>query len=156
MFLGGLGFGACPRCWRRAPAAYARLRGLNRSTVSRQIRDGKIQAPGGMIDPAAADRARAENLDGIRHAQATARKVERAAKAATTPNELIRSVAAKCWKTPEEKPAPPVHRPAVASGTEAHAAVVAVLRRIVAPTEVLRFAAVALRLGCSASQAYSL
>lgn len=45
------------------PAAYARLRGLNRSTVSRQIRDGVIPTTGGMIGPEAADRARDSNLN---------------------------------------------------------------------------------------------
>jgi phage terminase Nu1 subunit (DNA packaging protein) len=45
-------------------AAYAKLRGLNRSTVSRQIRSGAIPTSGGgLIDPVAADAARERNLD---------------------------------------------------------------------------------------------
>ncbi len=45
------------------PAAYARLCGLNRSTISRQIRDGKIPDHDGLIDVAEADVARERNLD---------------------------------------------------------------------------------------------
>ena len=48
------------------PAEYARLRGLNRSTVSRQIKTGAIPTTRGKIDPKKADRARAENLDPTR------------------------------------------------------------------------------------------
>jgi hypothetical protein len=44
------------------PAEYARLRGLNRSTVSRQIRDGKIPIHDGLVDPREADLARSRNL----------------------------------------------------------------------------------------------
>ena len=42
---------------------YARRRGLNKSTISRQVRDGLIPTHSGLINPAEADRARAENLD---------------------------------------------------------------------------------------------
>jgi hypothetical protein len=44
------------------PAAYARMRKLNRSTVSRQIRDGVIPTIDGLVDPLQADRARDQNL----------------------------------------------------------------------------------------------
>lgn len=53
------------------PAVYARLRGLNRSTVSRQIRDGKIPIHNGMVDPAEADLARENNLDAGRRRKTT-------------------------------------------------------------------------------------
>ncbi len=45
------------------PAAYARSRGLNRSTVSRQIKSGVITLVDGLVDPEAADRDRATKLD---------------------------------------------------------------------------------------------
>jgi hypothetical protein len=45
------------------PAAYARLRKLNRSTISRQIREGKIPTHDGLIDPDEADQAREQNLN---------------------------------------------------------------------------------------------
>lgn len=48
------------------PATYAKLRGLNRSTISRQVAQGKIPVHGGLIDPAEADRARHNNLDLLR------------------------------------------------------------------------------------------
>jgi len=51
---------------RITPAAYARLRGLNRSTISRQIQSGVIKTIGGMIDVDQADRDRRNNLDGRR------------------------------------------------------------------------------------------
>jgi hypothetical protein len=44
-------------------AEYARRKDLSRSTVCRQIRDGKIPSHGGLIDPLEADQARANNLD---------------------------------------------------------------------------------------------
>jgi hypothetical protein len=44
------------------PAQYARLRNLNRSTISRQIQDGKIPAHGGLLDPQEADEARRQNV----------------------------------------------------------------------------------------------
>lgn len=56
------------------PAEYARLRGLNRSTISRQIQDGKIPTVDGMVDPRQADRARERNLNQVRRQQAERRK----------------------------------------------------------------------------------
>jgi len=44
------------------PAAYAKSRGLARSTVSRQIAAGKIPMHGKLLDPAEADSGRDENL----------------------------------------------------------------------------------------------
>jgi hypothetical protein len=44
------------------PAAYAESRGLNRSTICRQIRAGKIPTHNGFVKPSEADRARRENL----------------------------------------------------------------------------------------------
>lgn len=45
------------------PAEYARLRGLNRSTISKQIAAGVIPAHEGLVDPVEADRARDRNLN---------------------------------------------------------------------------------------------
>jgi hypothetical protein len=45
------------------PAAYARLRGLNRSTISRQIRTGSIPTHDGLVNPGEADHSRENNLD---------------------------------------------------------------------------------------------
>lgn len=45
-----------------SPAEYARRRGLNRSTISRQIARGIIPAHKGLVDPKEADRARQKNL----------------------------------------------------------------------------------------------
>jgi hypothetical protein len=59
------------------PVEYAKLRGLNRSTISRQIRDGKIPVHGGKIDVSEADKARRENLDSGRSAEAGRRKIQR-------------------------------------------------------------------------------
>jgi len=44
------------------PAAYAKSRGLARSTVSRQIAAGKIPTHGKLLDPVEADTGRDENL----------------------------------------------------------------------------------------------
>jgi hypothetical protein len=44
-------------------AGYARLRDLNRSTISRQIARGIIPAHGGKVDPEEADQARRDNLN---------------------------------------------------------------------------------------------
>lgn len=57
-------------------AQYAEMRGLNRSTISRQIRDGSIPTVGGKVDPRAADQARKDNLDSTRVEQAQHRKAE--------------------------------------------------------------------------------
>ena len=56
------------------PAEYARLRGLNRSTISRQVAEGKIPTVDGLIDPAAADQGRERNLHQGRRAQQAERK----------------------------------------------------------------------------------
>ncbi|MGB7762855.1 MAG: hypothetical protein WBL61_23680 [Bryobacteraceae bacterium] len=55
-------------------AAYAKLRGLNRSTIARQIRSGLIPTCDGLVDPVAADAARERNLDPDKVAQAEHRK----------------------------------------------------------------------------------
>src|SRR5689334_12444125 len=55
-------------------AQYAKLRGLNRSTIDRQIKQGKIPSSGGRIDPIAADRARERNLNPARREEAARRK----------------------------------------------------------------------------------
>jgi hypothetical protein len=66
-------------------AEYARLRGLNRSTISRQIASGAIPTVDGLLDPRAADLAREKNLNGVRKEQAARRKAEHAAKTPSTP-----------------------------------------------------------------------
>lgn len=48
------------------PAEYARSRGLAKSTISRQVRAGKIPVHSGKIDPHEADLARKTNLDNSR------------------------------------------------------------------------------------------
>jgi hypothetical protein len=48
------------------PAAYAKGRGLNRSTVCRQIAKGAIPTHDGKVDPAEADEARRNNLSILR------------------------------------------------------------------------------------------
>src|ERR1039458_6156297 len=70
-----------------SPAAYARSRGLNRSTISRQIREGKIPTIQGMIDPDVADLARQTNLDAAKCGDEALRKAQRDAtkRAATVP-----------------------------------------------------------------------
>jgi hypothetical protein len=67
-------------------AAYARLRGLNRSTISRQIASGVIPTIDGLLDPRAADLAREKNLNGIRKEQAARRKTERVPNKPSTPS----------------------------------------------------------------------
>jgi hypothetical protein len=119
-----------------SPAAYARLRDLNRSTISRQIEAGVIPAHGGLLDPVEADAGREKNLNGKRHRQAVERKAELAAKASSCP-----------------PPAAPVV-PVGASGSDAHQAVLATLRTITAPAAVLKFAALALRARCTIMQAF--
>src|SRR6266545_2780691 len=55
-------------------AEYARLRGLNRSMISRQIRSGQIPTHDGLIDPTEADRARERNLDPAKRVAAKMRR----------------------------------------------------------------------------------
>jgi hypothetical protein len=55
-------------------AEYARIRGLAKSTVSRQVRSGVIPLVNGKIDPAAADLAREGNLNPARRLAAACRK----------------------------------------------------------------------------------
>ena len=53
------------------PATYAKMRGLNRSTVSRQIESGQIHTVNGLIDPGVADLGRQGNLDPARRTDET-------------------------------------------------------------------------------------
>jgi hypothetical protein len=66
------------------PAAYARLRNLNRSTVSRQIHAGVIPVHQGRVDPAEADLARDRDLCVVHSASARLRKQLAAAAPAST------------------------------------------------------------------------
>lgn len=73
------------------PAAYAKLRGLNRSTVSRQIHAQQIPTVKGLVDPEFADLARERNLDPAKRSDEAVRKAQRdAAKRAATPAETSR------------------------------------------------------------------
>lgn len=107
-------------------AEYARLRGLNRSTISRQIRSGQIPTHEGLIDPTEADRARERNLD---PAKSTAAKMRR---------EHEHSVK---------------HRTEDVDRGGGNGAVVAALAAITSPSEVLAFARSCLRIGLTPEQA---
>jgi hypothetical protein len=122
-----------------SPAAYARSRGLNRSTISRQIRDGKIPTLEGMLDPEIADLAREKNLDQGKRSDEAVRKAQRddATKRAAVPSVPVPTV---------QHSGAPV----------AHAAVVDALRRVTAPLEILAFAKVALAAGASPTIAFVL
>ena len=114
-------------------AAYARLRNLNKSTISRQIADGTIPLTNGKIDPVAADRARERNLNGIRREQVARVREKRA----------------------EQKPGP-VAVPSAAERDAVHQAVVEALRQATAPDVQLSFARAARRVGCGTVQAFAL
>lgn len=78
------------------PAAYARMRGLSKSTVSRQIRQLKIPVTGCLIDPEAADRGRLTNLDPDRKGRAEQRKALAGARRSRAnskadPSEVVRA-----------------------------------------------------------------
>ncbi len=125
-------------------AKYAKLRGLNRSTISRQIRSGAIPTHDGKIDPKEADAARARNLDQAKRAGAEIRKRRPGAKsekpiAATSVSSAV-----------------PVEVDGINEArTEA-------LLQIVSPERVLRFAGALAELGldpetaCAAGQLFSL
>src|ERR1051325_316777 len=84
------------------PAAYAKLRGLARSTVSRQIREGKIPTRNaGLVNPAEADRARSLNLDARRRQQAKDRKQRRAVGTGTESGSLPKSRIATAAADPQ-------------------------------------------------------
>jgi hypothetical protein len=114
-------------------AAYARLRGLAKSTISRQIRRGQIPVSAeGLLDPVAADRARERNLDQSKRLGAELRK---------------RSLPPRGNRKADAAAAPP------AAGVDepdlTHQARVDVLAEIAAPSEVLLFALACVHLGCS-------
>src|ERR1051325_1226832 len=125
------------------PAAYAKLRGLARSTVSRQIREGKIPTRNaGMVNPAEAERARSLNLDARRRQQAKARKQRRAMGTSTGSGSSPKSPIPTAAADPEIE-------------ETSHTVAVEILRIVAAPSEVLQMARVALALGCSREQAYA-
>jgi hypothetical protein len=120
------------------PAAYAKLRNLNKSTVSRQIKSGQIPVNAeGMVDPVAADRARERNLDPSKRLGAEIRKR----------NPALRSGDRKAAATSGA---------AIADGDGIHQARLDVLVEIAAPSEVLGFALACLHLGCSRELACAL
>lgn len=119
------------------PAEYARLRGLNRSTISRQVRNGTIPVHDGRVDPVEADAARDRNLSVTRREQAAERKAKQ--KPAKTPDAATTAAA-------DDDPGAELRR----------LLTVSTLRQIVAPAEVLSFAAAALDAGCSPLQTYAL
>ena len=116
-------------------AEYARLRKLNRSTVSRQVKKGYIPTIKGLIDPVVADQARLDNLALGQRQDAARRKAER------------RSQAPAAISPAAIQTAPVGDRRDV---------VVSVLHCLAAPSEAFRVARVALRSGCSAMQAFVL
>ena len=117
-------------------AAYAKLRGLSRSTVSRQVRAGQIPTRNGLLDPIAADTAREKNLDPARRAGAELRKRNR---------------------PPERREADP--HEGDSSGREVR---IDALAEVTAVREVLAFAGDCVRMGmskvqaCAAAQLYSI
>ena len=119
---------------------YARLRGLNKSTVSRQIRRGQIPASAeGLIDPVAADRARERNLDQSKRLGAELRK---------------RSLPPRGDRKADTVAAPPA---AAVDGLDlTHQARVGVLAEITDPSEVIMFALSCVHLGCSRELACAL
>ncbi len=68
------------------PAAYAKLKGLNRSTVCRQVQRGVIPIHDGLVNPTEADRCRVEGLH-IRGRNTLRQRRERMA--AEPPAELV-------------------------------------------------------------------
>lgn len=108
-------------------AEYSRLRGLNKSTVSRQVREGKIPTVDGRIDPIAADQAREQNLNPARKAGAARRK------------------AGKRNDT-ESNATPAENSPAVAH----------VVRRIISVDQQLAFGRACLAVGSTPEQAFAI
>ena len=105
---------------------YARLRGLNRSTISRQVQNGAIPTHDGRIDPVEADRARGMNLDQAKRAVAVLRKQN---------------------LPPDRDSDPGVQGAGVDDAI--HQARVGALADIAAKSEILKFARCALHLGCT-------
>ena len=123
------------------PSAYAKLRGLNKSTVCRQVKTGQIPVNSeGRLDPVAADRARELNLDPSKRLGADLRKR----------NSLPRGNR-KADAVAEVPPAA-----AVDEQDRAHRTRVEVLEEIAAPPECLMFALACLHLGCSRELACAL
>jgi len=119
---------------------YARLRDLNKSTVSRQIRRGQIPVSAeGLIEPVAADRARERNLNQTKRLGAELRK---------------RSLPPRGDRKVDAVAAPPAA--AVDELDVAHQARVSVLAEIAAPSEVIAFAMSCVSLGCSRELACAL
>jgi hypothetical protein len=117
------------------PSAYAKLRGLNKSTVSRQIAAGVIPLHDGLIDPVEADASRDRNLC---HSHRAAAKFKKDMAGAPTA-EVVPAMA----------PAAPVDR----VGAE-RAGMASAIRRVAAPAQALAFARIALRCGCTRLQAF--
>jgi hypothetical protein len=84
------------------PAEYARVRGLNRSTVCRQIASGKIPTHGGLVDVAEADRARRNNLDQVRGRRKVATAATGPRGAALDPEDLAIYIAWRLCKSARE------------------------------------------------------
>jgi hypothetical protein len=120
------------------PSAYAKLRGLNKSTVSRQVAAGVIPLHDGLVDPVEADASRDRNLC---HSHRAAAKFKKDMCGAPTA-EVVPAVV----------PAAPVDRVDRASAERAGMA--SVIRRVTAPAEVLKFARIAIAMGCTPVQAF--
>jgi len=122
------------------PSAYAKLRGLNKSTVCRQVKSGQIPVNSeGRLDPVAADRARERNLDPSKRLGAEARK---------------RNPPPRGDRKADAVAGPPAA--AVDEQDRTHQTRVDVLKEIAAPPECLMFALACLHLGCSQELACAL
>jgi hypothetical protein len=122
------------------PSAYAKLRGLNKSTVCRQVKSGQIPVNSeGRLDPVAADRARERNLDPSKRLGAEARK---------------RNPPPRGDRKADAVAGPPAA--AVDEQDRTHQTRVDVLKEIAAPPECLMFALACLHLGCSRELACAL
>jgi hypothetical protein len=122
------------------PSAYAKLRGLNKSTVCRQVKSGQIPVNSeGRLDPVSADRARERNLDPSKRLGAEARK---------------RNPPPRGDRKADAVAGPPAA--AVDEQDRTHQTRVDVLKEIAAPPECLMFALACLHLGCSRELACAL
>jgi phage terminase Nu1 subunit (DNA packaging protein) len=105
-----------------SPAEYARRQNLNRSTISRQIKAGKIPLRNGLVDVQAANRAREQNLD-VRKQRGGRANAARARQTGTSRGEPDTKAAGV--RPPRMAPDPPVRgslAAAVLMHTQARAA----------------------------------
>ena len=124
------------------PAAYARLRKLNKSTVSRQIHEGKIPLRAdGLINFGEADRARERNLDPAQRWEQEHRKKSKGRKKATQ-GVGVRTQRSEVLAVGKSE-----------SGID-ESLLMAVLHTLTDPEQQRAFATTVLTLGCSPELAY--